>query len=162
MSNQNEGKKAEKTGSVDRMLETKTIHDDRESRKKQRHSEMRARFEALQSIEGNRGQETGAAIGIVAESYRTYRRLGNSRMLSIQMICGTGAFVGMLWAAIEGVGKENQPAQKGIATTLIISGCLLIGAGIVHGLRRWAGSKWRFGKEVSEGIKKVDEISRRM
>ena len=47
MSNQNEGKKAEKTGSVDRMLETKTIHDDRESRKKQRHSEMRARFEAL-------------------------------------------------------------------------------------------------------------------
>lgn len=162
MSNQNEGKKAEKTGSVYRMLETKTIHDDRESRKKQRHSEMRARFEALQSIEGNRGQETGAAIGIVAEPYRTYRRLGNSRMLSIQMICGTGAFVGMLWAAIEGVGKENQPAQKGIATTLIISGCLLIGAGIVHGLRRWAGSKWRFGKEVSEGIKKVDETSRRM
>ena len=65
MSNQNEGKKAEKTGSVDRMLETKTIHDDREIRKKQRHSEMRARFEALQSIEGNRGQERVRQSGLL-------------------------------------------------------------------------------------------------
>ena len=152
----------EKTRNIERTQEAKTIHNDKENRKEQRHSEVKVRIEALQSIEGNRGQETGAAIGIIAEAYRTYRRLGNSRMLSIQMVCGTGAFVGMLWAAIEGVGKKNQPAQKGIATTLIISGCLLIGAGIVHGLRRWAGSKWRFGKEVSEGIRKVDETSRRM
>lgn len=162
MSEQNEGKKVEKTRSVDRVLETETIHNDKESRKEQRHSETKARIEALQSMKGNRGQETGAAIGIIAEAYRTCRRLGNSRMLSIQMICGTGAFVGMLCAAIEGIGKKHRPAQKGIATTLIISGCLLIGAGIIHGLRRWVGSKWRFGKEVSEGIRKVDETSRRM
>ena len=162
MSEQNEGKKMEKTRSVERMLETKTTYDDRESRKEQRHSEVKERIEALQSIKGNRGQETGAAIGIIAEAYRTCRRLGSSRMLSIQMICGTGAFVGMLCAAIEGVGKKHQPAQKGIATTLIISGCLLIGAGIVHGLRRWAGSKWKFGKDVSEGIRKMDETSHRM
>lgn len=162
MSEQGEGKRVEKTRSADRMMETKTIHNDKENRKEQRYSEMKARIEALQSIEGNRGQETGAAIGIIAEAYRTYRRLGNGRMLSIQMICGTGAFVGMLCAAIEGIGKKHQPAQKGTATTLIISGCLLIGAGVIHGLRRWVGSKWRFGKEISEGIRKVDETSHRM
>ena len=162
MSEQGEGKKVEKTRGADRMMETKTIHNDEEIRKEQRHSEMKARIETLQSIEGNRGQETGAAIGIIAEAYRMYRRLGNGRMLSIQMVCGTGAFAGMLWAAIEGIGKKHQPAQKGTATTLIIAGCLLIGAGIIHGLRRWAGSKWKFGKEISEGIRKVDETSHRM
>ena len=162
MSEQGERKEVEKTRSAGRMMETKIIHNDEEIRKEQLHSEMKARIEALQSIEGNRGQETGAAIGIIAEAYRTCRRLGNGRMLSIQMVCGTGAFFGVLWAAIEGIGKKHQPAQKGTATTLIVSGCLLIGAGIIHGLRRWAGSTWKFGKEISEGIRKVDETSHRM
>ena len=157
-----ERKKVEKVRSVEKVLETKTIHNDKENIEEQRYSKMKARIEALQSIEGNRGQEMGAVIGFISEAYRMYRRLGNGRMLSIQMVCGTGAFIGMLCAAIEGMGKKHQPAQKGTATTLIISGCLLIGAGIIQGLRRWAGSKWKFGKEISEGIRKVDETSRRM